>query len=463
MKSSSTLVNATRQKNALTDNGAVTNSTSLNSVVDLFFIAGASRTMSEADIKSMLSKSWAEDALSTLKVIFWASDVREGQGERRFFRIALSWLEEKHKKTLEKNLKLVPEFSRWDSLFHLKTDKILGIIYDALKKDKNGLCAKWMPRKQQYDNFARRFQSAYELSPKQYRKLIVKLSETVEQQMCSKEWSKIVYKSVPSVAFNKYRNAFKRNDPTRFEKFIEKVEKGEETINAGAIFPYDIYNSYHNRSGDARSIDAQWSQLPDYMADTKERILPMCDVSGSMTGLPMAISVSLGVYLSERNKSIFKDAFVTFSGYPTMQYLKGTVTERFDQLQRAEWDMNTDLSAAFKFILKRAVEEKVSQKEMPTTLLIISDMEFDECADLTNYENLVNQYSEAGYKLPNVVFWNVNGRAGNVPVDASKKGVALVSGASPSIVKSVLGGKNFTPLDIMKETINKERYSVVKI
>lgn len=460
MTTKSALVKATKTKDTVTDNGAVTNSTSLNSVLDLFFIAGASRTMDEKSIVAMLSRSWAEDKALTLKIIFWAGDVREGQGERRFFRIATSWLEKNHEKSLVKNLKYIPEYTRWDNLFHLETEKALELISDALK-EKNGLCAKWLPRKQQYNNFAKKYRDYAELSPSAYRKLIVKLSDTVEQKMCAKQWKKINYSHVPSVAFNNYRNAFKKNDTERFDKFLVKVEKGEATIKAGAIYPYTIYNSYQN-GGDIKSINLQWQALPDYMEGSKERILPICDVSGSMQGLPMSISVSLGIYLSERNKGIFENAFVTFSGKPTMQYLEGTLTERMDQLERAAWDMNTNLNAVFTLLLKRAIEEKVKKSEMPTKLLIISDMEFDQCASLTNYENISQKYAESGYTIPDIIFWNVNGREGNVPATAKKKGVALVSGASPSIVTSVLGGRITTPTQIMLDTLEKERYKVIK-
>ncbi|KKL82943.1 hypothetical protein LCGC14_1979710 [marine sediment metagenome] len=465
MRSKSKFVNSMRQKDALTYNLARTHSTSLNSVVDLFFIAGASRTMPHSDIFKMLEKSWVEDKLSTLKVIFWAGDIRGGAGERRFFRLALNWLEDKDLNTLLLNLYLVPEYNRWDSLFQLDTTQVMELIKEALYEKENGLCAKWMPRKKQYDNFANRFRNYMEINHKTYRDLIVKLSNTVEQKMCAREFKAIEYKKVPSCAMNKYRTAFYKKDESRFSLFLEKVEKGEEKIHAGAIFPYQIYKSYH-AGAEKKSIIAQWKALPDYMADTEERIIPVCDVSGSMTmndGLPMAISVSLGIYLSERNRSIFKDAFITFSGYPKMQYLKGDLISRIKQLEKADWDMNTDLNKVFELILGRAVEDKLKEKDMPSTILIISDMEFDRCGSLTNFENIENKYSKAGYKIPKVVFWNVSGRSGNVPVSYDKSGVALVSGASPSIIKAILSGKDFTPQGIMLETIENKRYDAIKL
>ncbi len=460
-RSTSKLVNATRQSDALTYNGAVTNSTSLNSIVDLFFIAGASRTMSINDIEKMLSRSYAEDPLLTLKVIFWAGNVRGGAGERRFFRTALGWLQNFHDKDLKVNLDKVAQFNRWDSLFHLNFELIAPLIQKALK-DKNGLCAKWMPRKKQHNNLAGRYRKLYELSPEKYRKMIVKLSQTVEQQMCTKQWKKINYSHVPSVAMHKYRTAFFRNDETRFTQFIEDVKKGDKKINASVLFPYQLYEAYQ-RGDNHEAIEAQWYAMPNYMTGNKERILPICDVSGSMSGLPMAISVSLGLYVSEKNEGIFKDAFVTFSAKPTMQYLKGSVTARMQQLEQAQWDMNTDLNAVFELILNRAVAKKIAKDEMPTMLLIISDMEFDRCTHLSAFENIEEKYRLAGYKVPKIVFWNVNGREGNVPVNSKQKNVALVSGASPAIVRSVLSGKRFTPEDIMLETLNNPIYKEIRL
>lgn len=458
MESVSKLVNAVRQKDERTFNNAVTNSTSLNSIVDLFFIAGASRTMPEDEIVKMLAKSWVEDSLLTLKTIFWAGDIRGGAGERRFFRIALKWLNNNFKDSLNKNISLVSYYNRWDSLFGLDNEKVFDLVKNGLMIEKNRLLSKWMPRKKQYNNFASKFRKKYNLGFKEYRKLIVSLSKTVEQDMCSKKWDSIEYKHVPSVAFNKYRKAFLRNDENRFTMFIEKVKKGEEKIHADAIFPYDIYNSVRN-GGDNASIEEQWKSLPNYMQESNERILPVCDVSGSMEGLPLSISVSLGIYLSERNIGIFKDAFITFSSRPTIQFLKGGLVSRMQQLEIADWTMNTDLSAVFRLILNKAISSKISQNEMPTMILIISDMEFDQCGELTGYEDIVNQYTYSGYKIPKVVFWNVNGRSRNVPVSSKIKNVALVSGASPSIMKSILSGKDFTPKGIMLETLTNERYS----
>ncbi len=460
--SQSKLIQALSTKDSFTANGAVTHSTSLNAVLDLFFIAGASRTMEESSIQNMLTKAYTENKLLTLKVIFWAGDIRGGQGERRFLRIALKWLETYHNSVLEQLLHFVPEFNRWDSLFELSSDKSLQLIHKAIT-DKNQLCAKWMPRKKQYDNFASKFRKRFGLTPKQYRQLIVENTNVVETQMCKKEWSEIEYGKIPSVAFSKYRKAWARNDGERFKQFIDDVNAGKQKIHASVIFPHDIYKSY-KAGGDEASINAQWNCLPNYLENSEERILPVCDVSGSMSGTPMDISVSLGLYFSERNKSVFKDAFITFSEKPKLQHLKGTLAQRIQQLESADWGMSTNLVAVFELILNAAVTNKLSNDDLPTMIVIISDMEFNMASkSQTNFEFIKKTFDEYEYKCPSLIFWNVNGRENNVPVNKNDKNVALVSGCSPVTIKSILSAREITPVEVMMTALNDKRYSCLDL
>lgn len=458
----SKLIQALSTKDSFTANGAITHSTSLNTVLDLFFIAGASRTMEESVIQNMLTKAYAENKFLTLKVIFWAGDIRGGQGERRFLRIALKWLETYHNSVLEQLLQFVPEFNRWDSLFELSSDKSLQLIHKALA-DKNQLCAKWMPRKKQYDNFASKFRKRFGLTPKQYRQLIVENTNVVETQMCKKEWPEIEYKKIPSVAFSKYRKAWARNDGERFKQFIDDVNAGKQKIHASVIFPHDIYKSY-KAGGDEASINAQWNCLPNYLENSEERILPVCDVSGSMSGTPMDISVSLGLYFSERNKSVFKDAFITFSEKPKLQHLKGNLTQRIQQLESADWGMSTNLASVFMLILNKAVENKLSNDDLPTMIVIISDMEFNMASkSQTNFEFIDKAFAKHEYKRPSLIFWNVNGRENNVPVNKNDKNVALVSGCSPVTIKSILSAREITPVEVMMTALNDKRYDCLEL
>ena len=466
-----TLIEATQSKNTFTDNGMTTNSSSLNKCLDLFFIAGASRRMNQHEIIQMFTGAYAENPDVALRILFWARDIRGGAGERRLFRIVMNHLTENYPMVSRAITELIPEYGRFDDLFFANKEQAIDIIKSALQAE-NNLCAKWMPRKGEWFNIMRK---KLNLTPKEYRQLLVKLTNVVETKMCKKQFNKIQYSHVPSKAFAKYRNAFRRKDETRFSTFLESVEKGEEKINASAIFPNDIikpYISHYSTSPDA-AITQQWNSLPNYMENSTERIIPVCDVSGSMSGLPMEVSIALGLYISERNEGIFKDAFITFSASPTMQYLKGDIYERAKQLQRADWDMNTDLQKVFRLILDSAVRENITDDLMPTKILIISDMEFDEASNgsywgtevsewnPTALEMIKQEYTDAEYTMPQIVFWNVNGRPGNVPTQASDKNTALVSGFSPSILTSLLGGEIESPEQTMLKTINNPRYDLV--
>jgi len=217
------------------------------------------------------------------------------------------------------------------------------------------------------------------------------------------------------------------------------------------------------------------------LENSNENILPVCDVSGSMNGLPMAVSVSLGLYISERNESIFKNAFITFSGNPEMVYITGgTLLQKMSQIESADWGMNTNIDGVFNLILESAVKGNVPEKDIPTKILIISDMEFDQsqrddhnmwglhekCVrvpkwDITAIEMMEQKYKDAGYKMPGIIFWNVNGRVGNVPANEHHHNVGLVSGFSPAILTSILGGEEFTPKSLMLKALNVERYDAV--
>jgi hypothetical protein len=459
------------QNLASTQNDAPTKKTSNSRVVDLFFLAGSARNMDSESILDLIHLSWQQNPKLTLKVIFWAGDVRQGAGERRFFRLALKWLEQSYPKTLIKNIQSgnIEFFNRWDSLFELTQDDqvtkaILQHIQEGLEA-KDGLLAKWLPRKKQYNNFKKILQEYLQIEDEQYRKLIVGLSKTVEQQISKNDWASVEYPKVPSQAFNKYRQAFLRHDPQRFDQFIDAVNQGKAKIKAEVVYPHQLYQAY-NQGKDQKSIIAQWRSLPDYLKDSKERILPVCDVSGSMLGLPLDVSVALGIYISERNQGLFKDSFITFSKNPEVQTLKGDLVEKISQLENADWGMNTDLYQVFKVVLREATKNQIHQSQMPTMILILSDMEFDQAVESeTNLESIKSKYKQANYKLPKIVFWNLNGRQHNLPTTKSSQNVGLVSGFSPKILESILSGKieKFTPENVMLETIESQRYSQVEL
>lgn len=459
----SKLVNAARGYDSVTDKGAITHSTSLDNCLDMFFQAGASRNMSESQIISVFERAYTQDANLAAKILFWARDARGGAGERRFFQIIMKHIGAKYPEVMDKLLVHVPEFGYWKDILVIgKPDhKTLSWLKDQLTDSPNAnLLAKWFPRKGPWFVAMHRHM---ETSPKELRQKLVAMTRVVETQMCKQEWTGIKYEQVPSLAMNRYRKAFFKHDAVRMTEYINAVHSGDAKINTAVLFPHQLYQAI-NQGQNERAVEAQWNNLPDFMGDSTERILPVCDVSGSMEGLPMDVSVSLGIYISERNKGIFKDAFLTFDTNPQMHYLKGSLAQRMRQLHSAPWGGTTNLQATFDLILNSAIRERISEDEMPTKLLIISDMEFDSAArNHTNLDVMRAKYQAAGYKMPEVVFWNVNGRPGNSPARVTDKGVGLVSGFSPSILKTILKGQIYGPVELMLDTVLTERYQVIQV
>jgi hypothetical protein len=463
-----TLVNALKaspsQNTARTANGALTNKSSLSHLIDLFFIAAASRGK---DLSAQFALAYAEDEYLALRLIQWLRDAREGAGERQQFRNLFGWLIRNHKDAALAVLTKVPELGRWDDvLIGLRTPieaEVIDLIREGLDKQ-NGLLAKWLPRKGENAVLLRQ---RLGLTPKQYRKTIVNLSNTVEQAMCAGKWDEIKYNQVPSVAFARYKRAFTKRSPEKFQNFVKKVQAGEAKINAASVFPYDIIRSLRNSSSkiERDAANEQWKALPDFLNGTDERLLVVADVSGSMssrvsgTVTAMDVCISLALYVSQRLEGPFKDAFITFSAQPTLQVVSGTLENRIAQMERAHWDMNTDIQKVFELVLSTAKRNKLPDSAMPTKIVIVSDMEFDACAR-GNISNLRNMFTEAGYTLPQLVFWNVNGRVGNIPTTMHQSGTALISGFSPAIAKSVLGAQLMTPESVMLKTLMNPRYEL---
>ena len=479
----SRLMEVLQTENTTTTNGMTTNSSSLNECVNLFFNIGAMRGKNKENVISMFSKAFNEDPRTAMRILFWSRDVREGAGERQIFRDVVNYLATNHPQAVKVNLDLIPEYGRWDDVHglfgtELESEAITLIQQGLSNPETASLVAKWMPRKGLVFNKIRK---ALKVTPKELRKMIVSLSNTVEQKMCSKRWEEIEYPKTPSLAMSRYGKAFGRNDAERFTQFIESLKNGETKVNAGALYPYDITKNL--RFGDNKDLaNEQWKALPNWMEGSDELILPMVDVSGSME-VPvggnknltcMEVAISLGMYISERNEGAFKDMFMTFSSNPQIQKLLGPLSDRYRQLARAEWGMSTDLEAAFKTLLEQAVKFNVPQEEMPTKVLILSDMMFNQATsdgwrgesewNPTALQMVEEMYTEAGYTRPGIIFWNLNASGGNFPATFDEMNTCLISRFSPSIMKSVISNPNsLTPVNIMNETVNSERYEQVTV
>ena len=478
-----------------TQNGALTLSTSNSSVVDFFFLLGALRGASETEITTAFTHALNEDINVATKLLFYTRD-RNGQGERRVFRILVNFLANSnvlHQLLVKNNIQNIPHYGRWDDLFALidtpLENEALARYADALRAG-SSLAAKWAPREKSSNRkVALKLMKTLGYTPKQYRKLLSGLTDVVETNMCSNNWDEINYSQVPSLAMSNYRKAFEKHSKERWDEYVDMLVSGKTKVNASVLYPYQIvraildgnyaYETPDQRSTQANFLAKQWESLPNYIAGNKENMLPVVDVSGSMTQghsktgpAPLDIAISLGLYISERNKGIFHDTFMTFSDEPELVTLTSSdIVSRVMEMKRASWGMSTNLTETFRVLLNTAMSNHIAPDQMPTMLLIISDMEFNAATsssgwaseETTNFNTIKMYYKAAGYNLPKIVFWNINGRSQNIPVEQSTNNTSLVSGFSPVIMKHILASGSVTPYQLVMDVVNSDRYSQVVV
>lgn len=497
------LKNEMNKKLQETENGALGFSTSGKNLVDLNFRVSSYRNMSEEAIFADFMKAFNDNPIMAMRWLFYARDIRGGLGERRLFRVILKNLEKGEPKMVEKVLHLVAMFGRWDDIFELMGTSLespaLKIVAKQLFEDiKNkgankpvSLLAKWMPSincsNKERRRMAEKIAKTLGLSPRVYRKTLSGLRaylEIVEQKMSTGQWKDIDYSAVPSRANLIYNKTFLKHDEERRREFLDSVEKGEAKINSGVNFPHDVLAQYNYINNVDQGIEALWKALPDF--GQLENTLVVADGSGSMNATigktnltALNVANSLAIYFAERCEGGFNNHYITFSEKPQLVNLgEGSLFSKKKVAEQHDEIANTNIEAVFKLILQTAVKRKMKQEELPGTILILSDMEFDSCTrntyswyrrdtadfstpDATLFASLAAEYAAYGYKLPKLAFWNILSRTMTVPVQKNEAGVVLVSGFSPSAIKMVLSGKA-DPYEALVEVLNDNKYDVVE-
>ena len=479
-------VNAMNEENnwKLTENMADALKSTKNDLVDLFAVVGAMRTRDEQDIEQAFSKAFYADKLLATKMSFYARNIRGGLGERRTAKVIWSWLAKLYPIIMKKNIGFVPMFGRWDDLYTFVGTEVENEMWEEIRvqfksdmealKDNNpvSLLGKWLKSvntsSSESVKLGKLTAKKLGLTEKQYRKILSafrKQIDVVERKMSAGQFSEIIYSGVPSKAMNNYRNAFKKHDEEGFASYMERVESGEEKINSGTLYPYDIVEKIMYGDEFNKVLEEQWKALPNYVEE-EANMMVIADVSGSMYGRPIATSVGLAVYFAERNTGVFHNKFMTFSSEPDFVTLKGnTLYEKINNAMRANWNMNTDIEKAMKLILNAAVNNKLQQSDLPKALIIISDMEFDQCSCVdraTYYKHMSKMFNDAGYELPKIIFWNVDARQNTFHAEMTD-GVQFASGQSPSVFSSIISGLDLTAYDLMLEVLNNPVYDGITI
>lgn len=460
-----------------TENGATAYASTNYAIVDFNFKVPFYRTQSVKDIQLDFAKVYYENPLLALKDLFYLGDIREGLGERKIFKAGLAWLCEHEPEVANKIIPLIPEYSRWDIVVGLGPDNLIAVktVLEQLQSDLENmgqgkaisLLGKWMPSintsSKETRAEARKWVKLLKVSEKEYRKVLSALRaylDVVEVKTSTRQWDKINYSAVPSVANLKYNYAFMRHDRERREEYLASLKNGETKVNASVLYPHQIVAKYEYLDTEDTLLEEAWKRLPTYSAgDT----LVVRDGSGSMTGLPLQVATALAIYTAQKNTGVWHNKFLTFSAFPELVDITGAnslldalhICERYD-----DWS-NTNIEATMKLILDAAVAAKA---ELPDSILIISDMQFDATQygnNKTNFEQIAKMYVEAGYVLPRMVFWNVSTyNHALVQLKSNADGLVEMSGFSVALLKQVLSNKT-DPYEVLCDTLDVPRYNKI--
>ena len=475
-----------------TEKGGIKHNTTLNAVLDMFAMGGSMRNRSDEDVILMFKKAYQEDATLALRCLFYLRDCRGGAGERRFFRVCYKWLAQEYCKEATYLIPFVAAYGRYDDLFVLESTPcehdMFDYLYQVVQHNNDHLIYKWLKSENcssiESKRFARKTREAFHMTPREYRKMLSegrKNCHLVETLMSQNQWDQIAFEHLPSKAGLLYKSAFMRREETR-DRYAAFMSDVKTKVNAAVLNPVDIahqiFQAYHPSKTERQAWDKYWSALPDYYNGKEEPGIAIVDVSGSMMGTPMEAAVSLGAYVAERGKGPFHNHFITFSNDPELVEFEGTdLYDKFKRASDANWGGTTNIEATFDLLLRTAIKNHTRAEDMPRTLYIFSDMEFDHAfttgpvsADRWSGPTLYSQdaidtvievqarkWRNYGYVLPRVIFWNLDARTNNIP--AIGPGFSYVSGFSPNMIECILGGKD--GWDLCLEKLNSARYEAI--
>ncbi len=469
----------------------------------------AIRGVDQNRLKEMLNQALSEDPVMTIQILFYIRDCRGGKGERQIARDSFNHIvsnfnscidtktdTKTYSKLLYSLLSEIPEYGRWDDLIDLyllsKNDEICRIVWNKLESDLElmnsgspcSLLAKWIPTEgkkldtttsfvKYFVKWVRKNTHLKNFNKKMYRTRYLsplrKYTDVVESKVCAGLWTNIDYNKVPSCTMHKLKGAFARHDTIRFDEWKSGLASGVTKVNSGQLFPHEIVKECLRTPSDGTLLNAQWRNLVEKTRSFGlfANSIVICDVSSSMmTGrtmvIPMHVSIALSLLISEITSEPYKNTVITFSDEPQFVQLKSkTIVDQVKEISKIEWGRNTDLQNVFDLLLQNAVKNGLKPDEIPDRLYIISDMQFDEACysnDKTNFECAKSNFNQAGYNLPHVVFWNVNG-SDDFPVQVDESGTILISGYSQDIMKYILQDESIpTPWDVVLKTVSDPRY-----
>lgn len=467
------LLNGMKKNNTIINTkGSEYYNTTYDNNLDVFTMS--SRFNSDEELIRLFENALNENKQIALANLLYILDIRTGKGERRIFKTIFKHLCINDTSSALKVLPFISKLGRYDYiLVGIDTPiekEVISIIKKQLeidiKSDNPSLLSKWLPSHRTHNInsiIAKKIMKNLNMTEKEYRQTLSQLRNKlniVEKNLTEKKYKNIDFSKVPTKAMLKYTNAYEKRMLKEYSEYKNKVKNGQTKINTEGLFAYEIVKALlFERQVDEELYDLMWNNQKDIMKNCKTNVLVMADTSGSMTcygGIPYATSIGLALYTAERNNGIFKNHFITFSDKPYLCEVKGkTIKDKISNIPSIM--ANTNIDNAFELILKTAKQNNIKQEELPSHLLIISDMEFDKgvySEQGTNFNGWKHAFESEGYKLPIVIFWNVAGASRGIPATKFDNDVAMLSGFSTNILENLLTLDNYTPTNVMLEKLS---------
>ena len=421
----------------------------LNNMV-LNFFYGAQRTTSDDELYSLANAAAKESLLYTMKTIAY---IRNGRGERNLGRRLLAWLQKYDEKQLIENMPLfLKKYGRYDDFIYLPRNskamyaylKHLGeqLVADHANMELGksvSLAAKWVPSETSAVNkktaLTFRLARSMKIPISELRKKYITPLRTyigiLEQKMCAKDWESVDYKKVPFQAFRRHKKAFERNDREKYEA---------HTVVRPCVAPHEIVAPYLVGRPLNEDLEASWKTV-----NKMDKTVVLSDVSLSTTGITLLISVTLG---------LLGEQVLTFEPNPQFVELEeNTLFNKVQKMRIIPSSSSINICEALKIMMTNNCGER---------LVIVSDMPLNQADSLYNdatREIMEKMFSDAGIKMPQIVYWNVKQ---NLLTFNEIFGITVVSGFSPDILQCILNGELPTQYNAMMTVLNNEKFDDIR-
>lgn len=520
-------LSAVSQHDTYTENGAVSHSTTGDALLDYFSKAGTFRNRQLEDVYADMSRIWAESPQIALQILFYlrmvtrtsqgffaSESVQKGQGARDEFRKAISWVAKYQPEVFNKNMWLIPVTGCWKDLWHadlidvIDQDQLFDLIERGIADEYNkALVAKYLPkirskrntkndRHRRMNTFARNLCVRLGWSEKQYRQFKSSgESHGFQRAMSGGMWDQLDFSRIPGKALFTLVNHKGRDGWTTLqrhgleERYITWLKKQPTAKFTGYVYELFRVAQGHNLTlAEKTTLDKQFDGLLDLGrkddGGIKGNVWCALDTSASMTWeqvapnvQPYHICLGLGIYFSSLNKGAFKDHVIAFSHTSEVKKLSGTFTDKVQQARQLWAGGNTNFQSVIDEIVRiRRERPEIPVEDFPTTLLVVSDMQFDATGDRdTNYERAMQKLRNVGLPEMQVIWWWVTGRGKDFPSLSDDPGVVMIGGFDGAVVTNILGGettvvdektgkvRQLNPYENMLKALNQEVLAQVSI